>query len=89
MQTNQRNNSEAEYEEEVKVVIDPLEKSRNFKKANGYSITSSKLMKKYKCGTFEEYKVIRKKHKKEGNVGPRRPKKPVPVESSNQQRKNF
>lgn len=36
-----------------------------FKEKHGYSITTSKLMKKYNCNTLQEYRVIRKKNKRE------------------------
>jgi hypothetical protein len=39
--------------------------SQRFKLTYGYSLTSLAMMKKYKCATFEEYKRLRNKRKKE------------------------
>jgi hypothetical protein len=38
-------------------------KSEEFKKKNGYSLTTSKLMKKYSVETIEEYRLVRRENK--------------------------
>jgi len=60
--------------EEVKQVKN---KAATFRKANGYSLTFFKLMNKWSCSTPDEWRALRKKHKKENYIGPKREKKPV------------
>jgi AmiR/NasT family two-component response regulator len=40
------------------------EKAKKFRQAFGYSLTMSKLMKKYDCSSPEAYRKIRNKNKK-------------------------
>ena len=65
-------------QEEVIIPKAPNWKAIAFRKENGYSRTMGKLMEKYNCKTVEEYRVIRKKHQKEGNIGPKKEKKVNP-----------
>jgi hypothetical protein len=51
-------------------------KAAEFRKANGYSLTFAKLMKKWGCATPDEWRALRKKHQKEKYVGPKK-EKPV------------
>jgi hypothetical protein len=89
-----------ENEEFNKLNVDevPVEKKKSkaevFRKANGFSLTMSKLMIKWKCATVDAYRAIRRQHKKENYIGPKREKKPVEVvatpEYSNKNRnKNY
>jgi Mor family transcriptional regulator len=39
-------------------------KANLFREKHGYSLTMDKLLKKYKCKTVDEYRVIRKENKK-------------------------
>lgn len=52
-------------------------KATAFRKANGFSLTFDKLMKKWNCATADEWRALRKQHKKEGYIGPKKEKKPV------------
>ena len=70
-------------QEEVIIPKAPNWKAIAFRKENGYSRTMGKLMEKYNCKTVEEYRVIRKKHQKEGNIGPKKEKKVVETVSNN------
>lgn len=85
---NQLSDSEKRYienEEFNRLNVDavPVEKKKSkaevFRKENGFSLTMSKLMKKWKCYTVDAYRVIRRQHKKENYIGPKREKKPVEV----------
>lgn len=49
-------------------------KAADFRKENGYSLTFAKLMEKWNCATADEWRELRKKHKKEGYVGEPKPK---------------
>lgn len=78
----------------VEEVLKPkASKAKAFRDANGYSLTFAKLMKKWNCATQDEYRAIRRAHKKEGYVGPtKEKKKPEVVETVNQgnyKGKNF
>jgi hypothetical protein len=44
------------------------------RKAFGYSLTFAKLMKKWNCTTADEWRALRKKHKKENYIGETKPK---------------
>lgn len=57
-------------------------KAENFRKATGYSLTMSKLMKKWNCTTPDEWRVLRKKHKKENYIGPKTLKNKIKKELS-------
>jgi hypothetical protein len=59
------------------------EKAKKFRKEFGYSLTMSKLMKKWNCQTPEAYRKLRNKHKKEHYVGPRTERNKVIKEESN------
>ena len=56
-----------------------VNKAVEFRKAHGYSITFSKLMKKWNCATADAWRRVRRDHKKENYVGPRKEKKKVVV----------
>ena len=67
-------------------VLQPKKNGEKFRKEHGYSLTMSKLMEKWNCKTPDEYRVIRKKHKKENYIGPTKPKKIV--EKNDNHRRN-
>ena len=56
------------------------EKAKNFRKTHGYSLTMSKLMKKWNCASIDAWRTLRNKHKKDHYVGPKTNKKRVPKE---------
>jgi hypothetical protein len=72
-------------------VIIKVSKAVVFKKAHGYSLTFSKLMKKWNCSTPDAWRELRRQHKKENYIGPKREKKAVeaaPVQNNNWNNKN-
>lgn len=75
----------------VEEIIIKVKKADIFRKANGFSLTMSKLMAKWNCSTPEDYRRVRAKHKKENYVGPRKPKKIVApvVEEPRKEKKQW
>lgn len=67
-----------ENEEFNKQNVDEIRIRKNQAEAHrkefGYSLTFAKLMKKWNCATADEWRELRKKHKKEGYVGEPKPK---------------
>ena len=49
-------------------------KAAEHRKEFGYSLTFAKLMKKWNCATADEWRALRKKHKKEKYIGEPKPK---------------
>jgi len=71
-----------ENEEFNKQNVEEVVKRKNLaaahRKEHGYSLTFAKLMKKHNCATADEWRELRKKHKKAGGfVGEPKPKKEV------------
>ena len=61
--------------EEIRIRKDQAAAHR---KEYGYSLTFAKLMKKHNCATADEWRALRKKHKKAGGfVGEPKPKAEV------------
>ena len=68
----------SETEEIIEEVQQPKKnKAADFRKAYGYSLTMSKLMKKWGCATPEAYRALRRKHRKDKYIGPKKEKKRV------------
>lgn len=62
----------------VEEIYIPKNKAAIHRKEFGYSLTFAKLMKKWNCATADEWRELRKKHKKAGGiVGEPKPKKEV------------
>ena len=58
----------------VEEVVIRKNQAAEHRKAFGYSLTFAKLMKKWNCATADEWRALRKKHKKEKYVGEPKPK---------------
>lgn len=78
-----------EYEKKnIEEVKKKVKKAEIFRKEHGYSLTMSKLMKKWGCATPEEWRILRNKHEKENYVGPKKEKKAKLEASNGETRRN-